>query len=481
MHCRLATILALCATLLAAVAATAQGAVRFDREWSIAGGAGGEIGDVALSPDGATVYVADPGFGATGRILVYDTTGRLTTTYEGATGVPIERPAGLGVDAVGNLFVYESDKNDVVVIGTGRSIVRTYAPTGADAFDDLATGITVDAQGLLYVADTRASRISVFNSAGTVVRQIPLGGSFVTDVALDAAGNVYALTIFGTAGCESKVQVYDPSGAKTAEWIATQASVFICARFGIAVDPRTGEVLVSGQGGSTPGVRRFTPAGALVGATLAGNDTPGNSLKATGLAVDAKGAVYVRDANVPRILRFADLPPAPNLAAAIPESADDHEGPEHARGARHGGAALAADLQVRADAGRHQQARPRDRADLQRHPQPAPLRPEDRALHPGRQGRRLRARARPGEDLRRPHPDAHRARGGAGRRAGAQRARAGAHLADRPGHAADHAPALGPTRGRAAVPPARPSRPAARTPRRRTGRAPARASARSRS
>lgn len=324
---RLGTIFALCAIFLAAVAATAQGAVRFDREWAIAGGAGGEIGDVALSPDGGTVYVADPGFGATGRILVYDTTGRLITTYERATGVPVERPAGLGVDAAGNLFAFESDKNDVVVIGGGRSIINTYAPTGANAFDDLATGITVDAQGLLYVADTRASRISVFNSAGIVVRQIPLGGSFVTDVAVDAAGNVYALLIFGTAGCESKVQVYDPSGARTAEWIVTQGAVFGCARFGIAVDPRTNEVLVSGQGGTAPGVRRFSPTGALVGATLTGNDKPGDALKATGLAVDREGVVYVRDANVPRILRFADLPPAPNLAAAIPSPQTITRGP----------------------------------------------------------------------------------------------------------------------------------------------------------
>jgi DNA-binding beta-propeller fold protein YncE len=324
---RVATIFALCAILLAAAAAMAQGAVRFDREWAIAGGAGGEIGDVALSPDGATVYVADPGFGATGRILVYDATGRLKTTYEGATGIPIERPAGLGVDVAGNLFVFESDKNRVVVIGGGRTIINTYAPTGADAFDDLATGITVDSQGLLYVADTRASRISVFNTVGTVVRQIPLGGSFPTDVAVDAAGNVYALLIFGTAGCESKVQLYDTSGARTAEWVVTQGQAFICARFGIAVDPRTSDVLVSGQSGTQAGVRRFSRTGALLGTTLTGNATPGDALKATGLAVDAQGAVYVRDANLPRILRFADLPPAPNLTATIPSPQTITRGP----------------------------------------------------------------------------------------------------------------------------------------------------------
>jgi len=150
----------------------------------------------------------------------------------------------------------------------------------------------------------------------------------VDDVAVDAAGNVYALLIFGTAGCEAAVQKHDPNGTLIARWNVTQGADFSCARFGIAVDPRTGEVLVSSQGGTKPGIRRYTPAGALVGPPLLGNGTPGDRLQAVGLAIDGAGTIYTRDTRTPpRILRFGEVPPAPNLQNTIPNPQTITRGP----------------------------------------------------------------------------------------------------------------------------------------------------------
>ena len=303
--------------LAIALPATALGLVRFDREWKVAGISGSESG-IAIDGTGGTVYVADPFTGASGRIVVYDRDGRQLRTLERATGVDVERPVGLAVDSIGNLLVFEGDLNRVRVMTPTGTPVRTIAPTGTAAFDDLAQGIAVDAADNLYVADTRASRIEVFDPAGNLLRAIPLGGQFVNDVAVDAAGNVYALLIFGDGGCGSAVQVHAPSGALVSRWAATQDPVFSCARSGIAIDPRTGEVLVSTQSGSSPGVRRYTPAGVLVGAPLTGKDSSADRLQAVGLAVDAAGTVFVRDTAAARILRFADLPPAPNLQTTIP-------------------------------------------------------------------------------------------------------------------------------------------------------------------
>ena len=238
--------------------------------------------------------------------------------FERAGGVDVERPYGLAVDSAGNLSVFEGDRNRVLVLSPAGAVVRTLAPTGAAAFDDLAIGIATDRQDNLYVADTRNSRIEVFDTAGTLVRTIPLGGNFVTDVTVDPAGNVYALTIFGTAGCEAAVQKHAPDGTLLARWMVTQGSAFICARFGIGIDPRTNEVLVSSQGGTAPGVRRYSSTGALVGAPLLGNGTARDQMTALGLAVDATGTIFVRDGRAPRVLRFADLPPAPDLQATIP-------------------------------------------------------------------------------------------------------------------------------------------------------------------
>jgi hypothetical protein len=322
----IALVAALCVAILAVTTTSALGAISFHREWTLAGHAGSEAG-VAVDRAGGTVYVADPYFGATGRILVYDPAGTLLRVLDKASGVDVERPLGLAVDSAGNLHVLEGDRNRVLVLTPTGTPVRVVAPTGNDAFDDLTAGIAVDAADNLYVANTRASRIDVFDASGGPVRKVGLGGFFVTDVAVDAAGNTYGLVIFGTAGCEAAVQVNDPAGNQIARWNATQPPLFGCARFGIAIDPRTSEVLVASQGGSKPGIRRYTPAGALVGAALLGNGTPGDTIQAVGLAVDKSGAIYTRDTRLRRLLRFADLPPAPILQNTIPSPQTIRSGP----------------------------------------------------------------------------------------------------------------------------------------------------------
>jgi len=303
--------------ILTALPVAALGVVRFDRQWAVTGGAGGEAG-VAVDRAGSVVYVADPFFGATGRILAYDRDGTLLRVLDKGSGVDVERPFGLAVDSAGNLAVFEGDRNRVSVLSPTGATVRTIAPTGDAAFDDLAVGIALDAGDNLYVADTRASRIQVFGPTGAPLRTFGLGGGFVDDVTVDAAGNVYALMIFGDGGCQAAVQKHSPSGVLLARWNVTQAPAYSCARFGIGVDPRSGEVLVSSQGGTAPGIRRYTPDGALVGAPLLGAGARGERLQAVGLAVDGAGAIYVRDTATPRILRFADLPPAPDLQSTIP-------------------------------------------------------------------------------------------------------------------------------------------------------------------
>ncbi len=303
--------------VLAALPVAALGVVRFDRQWAIPGGAGGEAG-VAVDRAGAVVYVADPGFGATGRILAYNRDGTLLRVLDRGSGVDVERPLGLAVDSAGNLAVFEGDRNRVSVLSPTGVTLRAIAPTGDAAFDDLAAGIAIDAADNLYVADTRASRIQVFGPTGAPLRTFGLGGGFVTDVTADATGNVYAELISGDGGCQATIQKHSPSGVLLARWNVTQSPAYNCARFGLGVDARTGEVLVSSQGGTAPGVRRYTPDGALVGAPLLGAGARVERLQAVGLAVDGTGTIYVRDTSTPRILKFADLPPAPNLESTIP-------------------------------------------------------------------------------------------------------------------------------------------------------------------
>jgi DNA-binding beta-propeller fold protein YncE len=326
---RIACIVALACGLVAAV--PASGAIGFLRQWPASGRGGGEAG-VALDRAGTTVYVAQPSAGA---VVQYTPEGRVVRTIGAATGVPLQGPSGLAVDSQGNLYVLQGGLGRIDVVGPTGAPLRSITPTGDDAIDALSQGLDIDAANNLYVADSRHSRILVLDPAGAVTRRIPLGGPFVNDVAVDAGGNVYAYLLGGDAGCSGTVERHAPDGTLLAKWPATQPPGATCARFGIAVDPTTNEVLLSSQGGSQPGVRRYTPAGAPVGAPLIGSGVPGQSFSAGGLAVDATGTIYAADTGDGRVLVFGEKaaappapgPPPPNLGTTIPSPQTLTNGP----------------------------------------------------------------------------------------------------------------------------------------------------------
>ena len=302
---------------MAVVTSAALGVLTFVREWRPPGGGSGE-NPLASDRAGTAVYLAQPNMGPTGRVVRFDQNGNVVRVLDAGGGVDIQSPFGLAVDSAGRLYVFDSARGRVAVVDPAGGVLRTIAPTRDDAFDAFPSTLAVDGQDNLYVADTRRSRILVFG-AGTdqVIRRIPLGGSFVSGVAVDAAGNVYAHMIAGDAGCTTRVQKHAPSGALLTQWAVSAPPAYICSR-SIAVDPSTGEVLVSSPGGTQPGVRRYTADGAPVGTPILGNGRPGDVLRASGLAVAANGTLEVVDSDGNRILRFEDRTATPAPPAGPP-------------------------------------------------------------------------------------------------------------------------------------------------------------------
>ena len=176
-------IAALCLALSAIVAAPALGAIGFVRQWTVAGFAGGETG-VAVDRADSVIYVADPFFGATAGSSP-------TTPTAPSSGCSTGRMASTSSGRPGWRWTPRTTCTSSRATATACWCSPRPAPRFArsrrpapDAFDDLAQGIAHDAQDNLYVADTRASRIEVFNTGGGLVRKFALGGNFVDDVAV---------------------------------------------------------------------------------------------------------------------------------------------------------------------------------------------------------------------------------------------------------------------------------------------------------
>ncbi|WP_170309735.1 NHL repeat-containing protein [Mucilaginibacter xinganensis] len=227
-------------------------------------------------------------------------------------------PAGVAVDAGGNIYVADYGNNLIRKI-TAAGVVSTLAGNGSQGYINAPgtlaafnqpTGIAVDAAGNVYVGDAGNDRIRKITPAGTVSS---LAGSDSTGfadgpdttasffhpegISLDAAGNVYV----ADAG-NNLIRKVTPNG--TVSTLAgngtdvSQGGIFNNPT-GVAADA-SGNVYVANYINNN--ILIVTPSGLIN--TFAGSGNAG-SANGTGssatfyfpnsLAVDASGNVYVAD------------------------------------------------------------------------------------------------------------------------------------------------------------------------------------------
>lgn len=184
------------------------------------------------------------------------------------------------------------------------SFVRSWGSSGTGPGQFRAPqGITVDAAGDVWVADSNNNRIQHFDSQGNFINQWGSFGSSNTQfsaphgVAVGPDGSVY---VADTGNY--RVQRFDRSGNFINGWPGdgTPAGAFNLPD-GVAVGP-DGSVYVSD--GNNNRVQKFTADGAPIlkwGSTGKGNDQFDSPF---GIAVDGEGKVYVADASNLRVQQF---------------------------------------------------------------------------------------------------------------------------------------------------------------------------------
>jgi len=259
-----------------------------------------------------------------------------------ATSAQLNSPAGLAVDAVGNLYIADSQNARVRRVSTSGSI-STVAGSGTPGFggDGAAAtaaqlntplSVALDASGNLYIADFSNNRVRKVTSGGTISTVAGNGNSGYsgdngpainaqlntpTSVAVDGSGNLYiadggnnVVRKVGTGGSIATV-----AGNGTAGYSGDGASALkaqLVSPRGIAVDS-VGNLFIAD--GATVIRQVVFPTGVIT--TIGGNGTRGYSgdgglatsaqINApTGLALGANNSLYVADTNnnAVRVLRF---------------------------------------------------------------------------------------------------------------------------------------------------------------------------------
>jgi len=219
-----------------------------------------------------------------------------------ATAAELNIPSGVAVDAQGDLFIADTGSARVREVNASTGIITTVAGNGtfgSSGDGGLATaaelnlpfGVAVDAQGDLFIADTGSARIREVNASTGIITTV--------------AGN-------GTRG-------FSGDGGK-----ATTAQ--LDAPSGVAVDAQ-GDLFIADQNNAR--VREVDASTGII-TTVAGNGTLGFSgddgpaidaqlVNPTAVAVDAQGNLFIADQNNDRVRGVFSVP-APSASISSPAS-----------------------------------------------------------------------------------------------------------------------------------------------------------------
>lgn len=292
------------------------------------------------------VFVAD---GGNYRVQKFSGSGAYLGQW-GSNGAGAGQFGAMGkltVDAAGNVYVVDGGNNRVQKFTNSGAFVTQWGSLGSgNGQFNGANAVAVDGAGYVYVVDRLNVRIEKFTSSGTYVTQWSQGGSNMSDVTVDALGDVYVIddnghvTRYGSNGAlevqwgssgsadgqfngakgldvdaEGNVYVVDTSnfrmqkfsGAGTPVAFAPHAylSQFGSAGnnpYGIAIDG-TGNIYVVDTNGNS--IQKYDPAGNYI--TFWGNigGLPGQFSSPTAIAYDGLGSLYVADTGNHRVQKFS--------------------------------------------------------------------------------------------------------------------------------------------------------------------------------
>ena len=155
-------------------------------------------------------------------------------------------------------------------------------------------GVALNSSGNVFVADSAAQQVLVFNPQGTPVPPANVGSGILDSpmgVALDGSGNLYVTDDF-----LEQVDVFNPSGTLLNQWGnfgSAQGQFFAPAGLAVTVGSAGATLYVADAGNQR--VQIFTGQGSPINQWNPAGNLNGSFSAPQGVALDALGNVYVAD------------------------------------------------------------------------------------------------------------------------------------------------------------------------------------------
>ena len=273
----------------------------------------GSVGGVFCDPVSGEMLVADPGLNA---IAIFDENGSPIFTFRSDK---LRDPRRVTADREGSIYVLDGDLRRIKVFSYRGEFLSYLELPGLTPDQDILIGaIAFDADGSLYVGESKGGQIHVFGpdlKPRTRFGKKGLkSGQFtaIVGIALDAE-NVYVADQDGVA-----VQVFTKYGRFLRGWGQHEAGTQnVSLPAGIAVDPKGRIVLIDKM---RQEVKYFEADGRFIDRFGGMGPNPGDVAFPVDVSIDRKGRLCVAEAGNRRVqvLSAVEPPPKPAPAAETP-------------------------------------------------------------------------------------------------------------------------------------------------------------------
>jgi DNA-binding beta-propeller fold protein YncE len=253
------------------------------------------------------VIISDPDLRA---VHVFDPKGKTSFSILGDQGRRLHLPAGVAVDADDNIYIADSEAGMVLVYNHYGQFVRYLGNFHGENMYERPTGIAIDRKaGRLYLADTSRDLVFILDLQGNVLKRVGKdrhgngSGEFASPTQI--AVSDHGIVVLDAEG--SRIQVLDFDGNRIGYY---RVVVGVDKENGLAVD-RDGNIYISYVAKSMISV--YKQDGTPMGTFGQSGSRIGEFFAPRGLWVDASNRIYVADTANARVqvfeVRGGQLPP----------------------------------------------------------------------------------------------------------------------------------------------------------------------------